>query len=88
MKRYFSRFDSLMPLTWERKGGGEKERWDKNEADRRNKREEKEKREREREREGEWVKMGFYFLHIGALKVKSKKSNKPILTHSLIDKRP
>jgi len=62
--------------------GGEKERWDKNEADRGNKRDEKKRRERERE--GEWVKMGFYFLHIGALKVKSKKSNKPILTHSLI----
>jgi hypothetical protein len=28
--------------------------------------------------------MGFYFLHIGAFKVKRKKSNKPILTHSLI----
>jgi hypothetical protein len=51
MKRYFSRVDSLMPLTWEKKGRGgkkRKERWDKNEADRGNKREEKE-RKRERE---------------------------------------
>jgi hypothetical protein len=31
----------------------------------------KERKRKEREREGEWVKMGFYFLHIGALKVKS-----------------
>jgi hypothetical protein len=53
MKRFFSRVDSLMPLTWERKGGGGgKERWDKNEADRGNKREEKERRERKRGRVG------------------------------------
>jgi hypothetical protein len=49
MKRYFSRFDSLMPLTWKRKGRGEKEIWDKNEADRGNKREGKERSEKESE---------------------------------------
>ncbi len=69
MKRYFSRFDSLMPLTWERKGGGKEKKDEIRMKQTVEIKERKRKGEREREREGEWVKMGFYFLHIGALKV-------------------